>query len=147
LHGAHRRGLRWSAGQTGVMTDLESKLRAVGIADVDRLAVVDVDDRHPAAVDVGPVQRAVVDRQPAALIEPHDQVRAGDPGIRNPQVRVGVTPDDDLVAGRERALGPVVPDCQDRRGGSSHHSSIGPPLEWPPWDSPVICLYFGSGHS
>ncbi|ETZ64148.1 hypothetical protein L840_2015 [Mycobacterium sp. MAC_011194_8550] len=34
--------------------------------------------------------------------------------------------DDHLVAGCEGSLGPVVPNCQDGRGGSSHHSSIGP---------------------
>ncbi|ETZ68649.1 hypothetical protein L841_1771 [Mycobacterium sp. MAC_080597_8934] len=30
------------------------------------------------------------------------------------------------MAGCEGSLGPVVPNCQDGRGGSSHHSSIGP---------------------
>jgi hypothetical protein len=74
------------------------------VSDVDALAVVNVDDRHPVAVDVGPVQRAVVDRQPPALIEPQYQVRAGDPRIGNPQVGVQVTPDDHLVARSEGTL-------------------------------------------
>jgi hypothetical protein len=112
------------------------------IPDVDALAVVDVDDRHPVAVDVGAVQRAVIDCQPSALIEPQNQVRAGDPRIRDAQVGVQVTPDDHLVARREGTLGPVVPNCQDRRGGSIHYSSIGPPSERVPWDSPVTSIYF-----
>jgi hypothetical protein len=124
-------------------SDREGQPRSLGVPDVDALAVVNVDDRHPVAVDVSPVQRAVVDCQPPASIEPQDQVRAGDPRIGNAQVGVQVTPDDHLVACREGTLGPVVPNCQDRRGGSTHYSIIGPPLEWAPWDSPVICLYFG----
>jgi hypothetical protein len=44
---------------------------------------MDVDYRHPVAVDVGSVQRAVVDCQPPALIEAQDQVRAGDARIRD----------------------------------------------------------------
>jgi hypothetical protein len=88
---------------------------------------MDVDDGHPVAVDVGPVQRAVVDRQPAALVEAQYQVRTGYPRVRDAQVGVLVTPDDHLVARREGTLGPVVPNFQDRRGGSTHYSSIGPP--------------------
>ena len=120
-------GLVWRrpAGLALLRSDLEGQPRSLRIADVDALAVVDVDDRHPVAVDVGPVQRAVVDRQPSALIEAQDQVRAGDPRIRDAHVGVHVAPDDHLVACREGTLGPVVPNCQDGRGGSSHYSSIG----------------------
>ena len=66
------------------------------------------------------------------MIEPQDQVLAGDPRIGDTQVGVHVTPDDHLVACGERTLGPVVPNCQDRRGGSTHNSSIGRRLEWAP---------------
>jgi hypothetical protein len=52
-----------------MMTDFEGELRSVWIADVDGLAIVNVDHRHPTPIDVSPVQRAVVDRQPAALVE------------------------------------------------------------------------------
>ena len=86
---------------------------------------MNVDDRHPVAVEVGPVERTVVDRQPPALIKPQYQVRAGYPRIGDAQVGVQVTPDDDLVACREGTLCPVVSNCQERRGGSTHYSSIG----------------------
>jgi hypothetical protein len=59
-----------------VAPDLEGQLWPVGIPDVDGLAVVDVDDRHPVAVDERPVERAVVDRQPPALVEAQQQVGA-----------------------------------------------------------------------
>lgn len=62
---------------------------------------MNVDDGHPVAVDVGPVQRAVVDRQPAALVEAHYQVCTGYPQVRDAQVGLLVTADDDLVARRE----------------------------------------------
>jgi hypothetical protein len=45
-----------------VPTDLERQQWPVGISDVEALTVVDVDHRHPSAVDEGPVQRTVVDR-------------------------------------------------------------------------------------
>jgi hypothetical protein len=53
-----------------VAPNLERQQRTIGVSDVDALAVVDVDYRHAAAVDVSPVQRTVVDRQPPALVEP-----------------------------------------------------------------------------
>jgi hypothetical protein len=109
-----------------VWSDLEGQPGPLRIADVDALAVVQVDHRHPVAVDVRSVQRAVVDRHPAALIEAQDQVRAGYPGIRDAQVGVQITPDDHLMARRERMLGPVVPNCQYGRGRSTHYISIGP---------------------
>jgi hypothetical protein len=133
----------WPAGLALLRSDREGQPRSLRVPDVDALAVVNVDDRHPVAVDKGAIQRTVVDCQPPALIEPEYQVRAGDPRIGNAQVGVQVTADDHLVACGEGTLGPVVSDCQDRRGGSTHYSSIGPRLEWAPWDSPVTCLYFG----
>jgi hypothetical protein len=71
-----------------VGSDLEGQPRPLRIPHVDALAVVDVDHRHPVAVDVRSVQRAVVDCHPPALIEAQDQVLAGYPGIREAQVGV-----------------------------------------------------------
>jgi hypothetical protein len=71
-----------------VGSDLEGQAGPLRIPDVDALAVVDVDHRHPVAVDVRSVQRAVVDCHPSALIEAQDQVRAGYPGIRDAQVGI-----------------------------------------------------------
>ena len=59
-----------------VMPDFEGDPRSVGLADVDRLAVLDVDRRHPLAVEEDPVQRIVVDRDPPAVVEAQQQVRA-----------------------------------------------------------------------
>ena len=91
--------------------DREGQPWPLRIPHVYALAVVDVDDRHPVAVDVGPVQRAVVDGQPAALIEAQDQVRARDPRVRDAQVGVLITSDDNLMTRCEGTLGPVVPNC------------------------------------
>jgi hypothetical protein len=55
---------------------------------------------------------------------------------------VQVASDDDLMTCREGTLGPVVPDCQHGRGGSTHYSSISPRRQCAPWDPPVIPLYF-----
>ena len=67
--------------------DLEGQRRTVGVSDVDPLAVLNVDVRHAPVVDVHPVEAAVVDRDPSALIESHDQVRSGDE--RMPDTNVG----------------------------------------------------------
>jgi hypothetical protein len=69
-----------------VASDLESQLRPIGIADIDGLTVVDVDHRRPAPVDVGSVQRTIVDGQPAALIETQQQVCPGDQRMRDAYV-------------------------------------------------------------
>ncbi|EUA54927.1 hypothetical protein I550_3077 [Mycobacterium intracellulare 1956] len=100
-------------------------MRAARVSDVNALAVVDIDDRHPVTVEIGPVQRTVIDCQPAALIETQDQMRARDARIGDLHVGLRVASDDHFVSGREGSLGPVVPNGQQRRGGSSHHSSIG----------------------
>lgn len=76
----HLGGLRWRARRTLVAADLEGQARAVGVADVDGHAVGDVDHRHALAVDVQPVEAAVVDGHPAALVEAEQQVRARDQG-------------------------------------------------------------------
>ena len=107
-----------------VAADLEGQPRAVGVADVDRLAVVDVDGGHPAAVDEHPVEAAVVDRDPAALVEPQHQVGARDQGVGDADVGAKVTADDDIVAGRERARRSVVPNGQRGRGWSAHRDQL-----------------------
>jgi hypothetical protein len=127
-----RTGVRRRPGPQGpvglalLRSDRERQPRSLRVPDVDGLPVVDVDHRHPVSVEVGPVQRAVIDRQPAALIEAHDQMCARYPRVRDPQIGMRIPADDHLVACGERTLGPVVSDCQDRRGGSTHYSSIGP---------------------
>jgi hypothetical protein len=126
--GVRRRpGPKGPVGLAVLRSDRKRQPRSLRIPDVDGLPVVDVDHRHPVSVEVGPVQRAVIDRQPAALIEPHDQMCARYPRVRDPQIGMHIPADDHLVACGERTLGPVVSDCQDRRCGSTHYSSIGPP--------------------
>jgi hypothetical protein len=146
--GARRRpGLVRPVAMPLLRADRESEPRPLGIAHVDALAVVDVDDGHPVTVDVGPVQRAVVDGQPAALIEAQDQVRARDPRVRDAQVGMLITSDDNLMTCCEGSLGPVVPNCQHGGCGAGHYSSIGEPPEWSPWDSPVTSALFQFGHA
>ncbi len=83
--------------------DLEGQAGPVGVADVDLLAVVDVDGGHTASVDEHPVEAAVVDRHPAALVEPQHHMGPRDQGVGDTQVGAKVTADDDITAGRERA--------------------------------------------
>ena len=99
-----------------VAPDLERQLRPVGIADVDALAVVDVDHRHPAAVDESSVERAVVDRQPPALVEAQQQVGARDQRVRDAHVGAEVAPDHHVMACGEGAFRPVMPNGQRGRG-------------------------------
>jgi hypothetical protein len=54
-----------------VATDLKGHCRTVGVSDVDPEPVQDVDGRHPPAVDIEPVEAAVVDSNPSALVESH----------------------------------------------------------------------------
>ena len=82
---------------------LEGQSRPVGVADVDLLAVLDVDGGHAATVDEHAVEAAVVDRHPAALIEPQHHVGSRDKGVGDTQVGAEVAADDDITAGRERA--------------------------------------------
>jgi hypothetical protein len=137
-----RPGPRRMPGMTLLGSDREGQPRALRISDVNALAVVNVDHRHPVAVEVGSVQRAVIDCQPTALVEPQDQMRARDPRIGNAHIGLHVASDDHLVAGREGSLGPVMPNCQDGRGGSSHHSSIGPCWQCALLDPAVTSLCF-----
>jgi hypothetical protein len=82
---------------------LEGQPRPIWIADVDLLTVLDVDGGHTATVDEHPVQAAVVDRDPAALVEPQYQVRSRDQGMGDAHISAKVAADDDITTGREGA--------------------------------------------
>ncbi|BCI88443.1 hypothetical protein NIIDMKKI_36490 [Mycobacterium kansasii] len=83
----HRRRRRWTPDRTLLAaTDLEVQRRTVGIADVDPLAVVDVDDRYAAVADIEAVEAAVVDGDPAALVEAQQQVYSRDQRVRDTDV-------------------------------------------------------------
>ncbi|OBG67696.1 hypothetical protein A5704_09140 [Mycobacterium sp. E735] len=84
--------------------DLEHQLRPVRVPDVEALTVVDVDDRHPPAVHESAVERTVVDRQPPALVEAQQQVRAGDERVGDAHVGAQIPPDHDVVTGGKGAF-------------------------------------------
>ena len=102
----------------------EGDPRTVGLADVDRLAVVDVDDRNPLPVEVDAVQRVVVDRQPPPLIEAQQHVRAGDQRVRHAQVGPEVAAHDHVAASGETTFGPVRSSRQHGLLRSSHHIQV-----------------------
>ncbi len=120
----YRRGLRRAAHRTLVAANVEGQSGPVGIADVQSKAVGDVDHRHALIVDEHPVQAAVVDGQPPALVEPQDQVRPGDQGMGHTDVGAQVTANHHVVARGEVAGRPVVPDGQRGRGGSRHRVQL-----------------------
>jgi hypothetical protein len=82
---------------------LERQQRTVRVADVDVLAVLDVGGRHAASVDVHPVEAAVVDGYPPALIEPQHEVCPGDQWVGDANVGAKVATDDDIVSSGEGA--------------------------------------------
>ncbi len=120
----YRRRQRWPPGRTLVAADLEGQRRAVRIADVDPQAVLDVDDWHATVVDEQSVEAAIVDGDPSALVESHEEVCSGDQWVCNADVRAKVTPDDYVVACREGAFGSLVPHGQHRRGWSAHQVQL-----------------------
>lgn len=91
-------------GHTLVAADLEDQQRAVRVADIDPLAVLDVDHRHATVVDVHPVEAAVVDGDPSALVESQQQMSPGDQGVPDADVRPQVTPNNHIVARCEGTL-------------------------------------------
>ena len=119
----HRLGRRPTRGAL-VPADLESQLRSVGVADVEALTVVDVDRGHPPVVDVHPVEAAVVDGDPAALVEPQHKVCAGDQRMCDTDVGAKVTADNYVVARREASGRPVVSNGQRGRGWSAHRDQL-----------------------
>ena len=67
--------------------NFEGQCGTIRVADVDPLAIVDVDNWDAAIVDVHPVEAAVVDRDPSALVKSQQQVRSGDQRLRDADVR------------------------------------------------------------
>jgi hypothetical protein len=120
LNDAHRRGLRRPAGHPQVPSHLETQLRPVGVANVDDLTVVDVDHRHPAPIDVSPVQRPVVDSQPAALFEAQQQMSTRNQWMCDAHIGAEITSDDHVVARGKGTLRSVVPNCQHGRCCLTH---------------------------
>jgi hypothetical protein len=104
--------------------DLEPQQWPVRVADVNLLAVGDVSGGHPAAIEVHPVETAVVNGDPPALLEPQHQVGPGDQRVGDADVGAQIPADDDVVAGCESAWGSVVPNGQ--RGGcwSAHRQQL-----------------------
>jgi hypothetical protein len=108
------------------MPDFERQQWPVGIADVDALAVVEVDDWHPPTVSESAIQRTVVDRQPPALVVAQQQMGARNQGVRNPHVGPEVAPDHHVVARREGALRPVIANGKRWRGCLTHRINSSP---------------------
>jgi hypothetical protein len=83
--------------------DLETQLRPIGIADVEALTVVQVNGWDLPVVDVHPVEAAVVDGYPPALIEPQHEVCAGDQWVGDADIGAKVATDNDIVSSGEGA--------------------------------------------
>ena len=109
----HFRGTWPSA---GIPVHLKGQQRPDKAADVDVLAVLDVDGGYPAALDEHPVEAVVVDGDPAALVEPQHQMRPRDQWIRDAQISVDVAADDHVVACHERVCRSAIPNSQLGRG-------------------------------
>ena len=99
---------------------LEAQRRAVRIADVDPQSVVDLGHRHATVVDVQAVEAPVVDREPSALVESHEEVSSRDQGVRDADVGAQVAPDDYVITRRESAVGSLVAHGQHRGPWSAH---------------------------
>jgi hypothetical protein len=112
-----------------VPADLKPQQWPIGISDVDALAVVDVDHRHPPAIDESPVQRTVVDRQPPTLVEPQQQMGTRNQRMGEAHVGPEVAPDHHVVACRECPFRPVIPNGQRRWGWRSHWVHFNPQTE------------------
>jgi hypothetical protein len=87
-----------------VAANFERQLWPIGVSDVDALAVVDVDHRYTAAVDVRPVQRSVVDGQPPTLVEPEQKMSTRNQRVRDAHVGPEVAPDHHVMARCEGAF-------------------------------------------
>jgi len=120
----YRRRQRRPPDQTLVAADLEGQRRTVRVADIDPQAVLDVDARHATVVDIKPIEAAVVDGDPSALVESHEEMRPGDQWVCDANVRAQVTPNRDIIACREGALGSLVPHGQDWRGWWAHEDQL-----------------------
>ena len=119
----HRLG-RCPPGCALVSPDLETQLRPIGIADVEVLTVLQVDRGHAPVVDVHPVEAAVVDGDPPALVEPQHKVCARDQWMCDTDVGAEVTSDNDVVARRKGSGRPVISNGQRGRGWSAHRDQL-----------------------
>ncbi|OBK28678.1 hypothetical protein A5659_05565 [Mycobacterium sp. 1165196.3] len=90
--------------------DVKRQQRPVRVADVEGLPVVDLDHRHPPAVDESAVERTVVDRQPLALVEAQQQVGTRNQRVGDTHVRSQIAPDYYIVARCEGAFRSFVMD-------------------------------------
>lgn len=100
--------------------DFEGQCRTIWVADIDLLTVLDIDARHSTVVDEKAVETTVVDGDPSALVEPEHQVRTGNKGVSNADIRSQVTSDDYIVACCEGAFRSVVTHSQNRWGCLAH---------------------------
>jgi hypothetical protein len=86
--------------------DLEGQQRSFGVGEVDLHAVLNVDGAHLPAIDVHPVEAAVVDGNPAPMVEPQNQMLTRDQSVPNPYVGSGVAPDETSVPGANVRVDP-----------------------------------------
>jgi hypothetical protein len=75
-------------------------------------------------VDEHAVQGAVVDGHPAAMVEPQHQMGARNQRVGDSHVGTEVAANHDVMPCGESTLRPVVPNCQIRRGWSSHRDQL-----------------------
>ena len=102
------------------MSQLERHLRTIRIADIDPLPVTDVNRRHPLVIDEDAIEAAVVDRDPATLIESQHEVRSGHQGMGDAHVGPQVPPNDDIMARRKSALSTVGADGDSGQSWCTH---------------------------
>ena len=119
----HRLGRR-SADVALVPSDLESQLRTIGVADVETLTVVQIDRGDLPVVDVHPVEAAVVDGDPPALVETQHEVRARDQRMCDADIGAKIASDDYVVARRKGSGRPVISNGQRGRGWSAHRDQL-----------------------
>jgi hypothetical protein len=107
-----------------VAADLEGQCRAVRVADIDPHAVLNVDGRHATVLDIEAIEAAIVDGDPSALVESHEEMRPRDQRVCDADVRAQITPNGYIIACRERALGSLVAHSQHRRGWWAHEDQL-----------------------
>ena len=98
--------------------------RSVGPGEVDRQAVVDVDQRYPFAVDEDSVGRIVVAGDPVALFKAQQQMGTAHPRMRDPQVGAQVTAHDHVTTRQKAALNGSSPNGQRRLLSSGHQFTL-----------------------
>ena len=69
-------------------SDVENEPRPIRQAEVEALAVPNIERRHPLAVGEYPVLAVVVERDPPAVVEAQQHVRAGDERVRDAYIGV-----------------------------------------------------------